>query len=166
MAVADNLTITNEELAQRGITPIGWKPPAFRVELIKTHAKPPAKANLQAAAYDLFTPENLLLPAETQKTVMLGIKTEIPQGWYGQIFDRSGLAHKNGIHVMGGVIDCDYRGEWGVILRNLSRNWKQFSIGDRIAQVVLLPYGSFPVVTVDSVDNTERGAGGFGSTGK
>lgn len=100
--------------------------------------------------------------------VPTGLYVEIPEGFEIQIRPRSGLAAKNGITVLNtpGTIDCDYRGEIGVILINHGTQPFNIAKGDRIAQMVVAPVVRAEFVAADELDVTERGAGGFGSTGK
>lgn len=97
-----------------------------------------------------------------------GLYVEIPEGYEMQIRPRSGLAAKQGITVLNapGTIDADYRGEIKIILVNLSDESKQILPGDRIAQAVVAAHARVEWESVDSLSSTERGAGGFGSTGK
>lgn len=138
----------------------------LRVKLLHPNAKAPAKSDEEATGYDLYTPTKEVVYAGTRKLIKLGIATDIPHGYFGKIFDRSGLAKRDGITTLAGVIENEYRGQWGVILLNTGDVDCYFEVGDRIAQVVLLPYGKFPVIVVDELNETERGEGGFGSTGR
>ena len=95
-----------------------------------------------------------------------GISMALPPFHYGRIAPRSGLAYKSGIDVMAGVIDSDYRGEIGVILINHGDEDFQVNHGDRIAQMIITPYEIAMPYVVEDLDNTGRGSGGFGSTGK
>lgn len=125
----------------------------------------PKRANPTDAGADLRSTEKLeIYPGET-KVVNTGVAVKIPQGYGGFVFNRSGQG-KNGIIVLNGVgvIDSDYRGNIKVALKNISENRYGIEVGDRIAQLVILP-----VILCDFVDSwndTERGTGGFGSTGK
>jgi dUTP pyrophosphatase len=94
-----------------------------------------------------------------------GIAIAIPPGFYGRIAPRSGLAANKGIDVLAGVIDADYRGEICVVLLNTGDGYFTLTHGDRIAQLILERADIMPVVEVDDLDATERGAGGFGSSG-
>ena len=100
--------------------------------------------------------------------VKTGLFIEIPVGYEGQVRSRSGLALKNGISVLNspGTIDADYRGEIGVILINLSKEDFEVNPGDRIAQLVFSNVEQANWIVSDSLNTTERGDGGFGSTGK
>jgi len=99
--------------------------------------------------------------------VKTGLSVEIPEGYYGRIAPRSGLAHKNGIDVLAGVVDSSYRGEIRVILYNTDKEETlQVRSGDRIAQMIVERHYNFEFVEVEDLSVTERGEGGFGSTGK
>ena len=97
-----------------------------------------------------------------------GLYMALPEGWEAQVRPRSGLAIKKGVTVLNtpGTIDADYRGEVGVILVNLSGEDFVVQDGDRIAQMIFNQYGKAEFVEVETLDETERGAGGFGHTGK
>ena len=99
-------------------------------------------------------------------TVPTGLYMEVPQGYYAQVKSRSGLAFKQGIEAFNGVIDSDYRGEIKVLLKNMSPIPKNIQNGERIAQILILPVVQPELKPVESLSSTERGAGGFGSTGK
>ena len=107
----------------------------------------------------------LLLPSE-RILVHTGIKLEIPKGYYASIRDRSGLALNRGIHVLGGVGDETYRGEYRVILVNLGKLPYKISKGDRVAQVIIQPYERVELEEVDELGESERGEDGFGASGK
>lgn len=136
----------------------------LRVKLLHPDAKLPTKEH-SSAGYDLYSPMDAVLPMGEAVAVPLGIATEMPFGYYGKIFGRSGLAARLGISVLGGVIDNDYRGEWKVVLLNTGDLPVNVYAGDRIAQVVFMPYGHFEVNEIENLSDTERGSNGFGSTG-
>ena len=117
------------------------------------------KANINA--------EITLLPLQ-RVLVPTGIKIALPEGYEAQVRPRSGLALKNGVTVLNspGTIDADYRGEIGVILVNLSNENFVIKDGERIAQLVITKYEKVRFEKVEVLDETARGAGGFGSTGK
>ena len=120
------------------------------------------------AGWDLPAKEDVVIPPHGVAVVPTGIYLEIPKGLYGQIFARSSLASR-GIIVTGGVIDPGYRGEVKVPIVNCSDVPIAFQAGDRIAQIVFLKIDQSEVQRVDSLaelDNSHRGAKGFGSTGK
>lgn len=129
----------------------------------------PEYATSGSAGFDLkahCSEEVLIGPAQT-KIIGTGIKVAIPKGYEIQIRPRSGLAAKEGITVLNspGTIDSDYRGELGVILINHSNTIVRIKDMDRIAQGVLCPVYQVNFLKTDSLDNTERGDGGYGSTG-
>lgn len=111
--------------------------------------------------------ESMLVQPMQRVLVPTGLALAIPQGYEGQIRARSGLALKNGIALVNapGTIDADYRGELQVILINLSDQVFVINRGDRIAQLVIQAVYQPTIVEVESLENTERGEGGFGSTG-
>lgn len=140
--------------------------------LTDNYSTAPTFGSASAAGADLYaslpTDVNVIInPGET-KMISAGIKTEIPEGYVGLIFARSGLATKQGLAPANkvGVIDSDYRGEWFVALHNHSNEAKSISSGERIAQVIIMPVPKFQFEQVQELNSTERGEGGFGSTGK
>lgn len=125
------------------------------------------RANPSDAGIDIRAAEELIVPPLGRATVSTGIRLEIPEGYYGRVAPRSGLAHKNGIDVLAGVVDSGYRGELKVVLHNTDRHDLFFvSPGDRIAQLIIERHYNPEFVEVDDLASTDRGDGGFGSTGK
>lgn len=132
----------------------------------------PLHGSDHAAGFDLYSPEEYILRAQTQLIISVGIGFEIPVGWYGQIHGRSSL-NKRGLLAMPGVIDSDYRGEIKVGLFNLNEytpthnNDVVINKYDRIAQIIFTPCWSesIEITTIEAVTSTERGSQGFGSTG-
>lgn len=143
------------------------------VKFIKLDEKAivPSYGSLSAAGADLYAFENQdkieFLPGET-KLIHTGIALEIPEGLVGLIYARSGIATKRGLAPANkvGVIDSDYRGEIMVSLHNHSTKPQEISKGERIAQIVFTPYVKAEFQEVDKLSDTDRGEGGFGSTGK
>ena len=127
----------------------------------------PAYASSGAAGMDIVAAESLTLRPGARGAVASGMAFAIPEGWEIQVRPRSGLALKHGITCLNtpGTIDSDYRGEVKVILANLSDEYFEVKRGDRIAQLVPAQEQRAKLVEVDDLDSTERGAGGFGSTG-
>jgi len=128
----------------------------------------PTKAHATDAAFDLYLPKDhadVLLGAGHRHTFRVGLAFAIPAGWMMKIEGRSGLASK-GIQILGGILDSSYRGEIGVIIRNSSDEPREFRGGERIAQALILPVPECVMVEVDKLDETVRGVGGFGSSGK
>jgi dUTP pyrophosphatase len=126
----------------------------------------PREGTRESAGYDLYSMEDVsMLPGEVH-AISTGLKMEIPQGFLGLIRSRSGQALKKGLCVVADVIDSDYRGEVKVIATNLSTSRIiSFEKGERVAQIIFAPqiYATFELT--DNLSKTERGAGGFGSTG-
>lgn len=133
-------------------------------------AQIPVRGSLQAAGYDLFADLSevvTILPQET-KMVGTGIACAIPEGYFGGIYARSGLSAKEGLRPANctGVVDSDYRGEIKVALHNDSKESRTILPGQKIAQMVVQAFLPVEFETVEDLDATERGGGGFGSTGK
>ena len=133
-------------------------------------AQTPSQGSEQAAGWDLYADmENdhvTLLPGEVKK-ISTGIAIALPEGTFGAIFARSGMATKRGLAPANkvGVIDSDYRGPVIVALRNESDQAQTITRGERIAQIVVMPYCPIVFNETDSIGTTARGEGGFGSTG-
>ena len=121
-----------------------------------------------SAGLDLRADEPVSLAPGERRLVPTGLAVEIPRGWEGQVRPRSGLALRLGVGMVNapGTIDSDYRGEVGVILVNHGREPVSFGRGERIAQLVIAPVARAELVLVEELADSERGAGGFGSTGK
>jgi dUTP pyrophosphatase len=131
-------------------------------------ASAPSRAHPGDAGYDLRAAEAARLGPGERASVGTGIAVEIPEGWAGLVLPRSGLAARHGIALVNapGLIDAGYRGEVRVLLLNTDReNSFEIAPGDRIAQLVLVRHEAPELEEVDSLEETVRGAGGFGSTG-
>lgn len=124
----------------------------------------PTRSHITDAGMDLYAPKPVVLPAGGLVKVHLDIAVQLPVSTYGKIEGRSSLAAR-GVDVLGGVVDEGYRGEIAVVLKNNSDFRLEFNRGDRIAQLIVQPYIAVTPELVDELDDTERGAGGFGSTG-
>ncbi|MBI3671746.1 dUTP diphosphatase [Candidatus Azambacteria bacterium] len=136
-----------------------------KFQKISDDAKVPAFAHKGDAGMDVFSFESLeLLPGEI-KAVATGVKMEIPEGYVALVWDKSGLALKNGVKTMGGVIDSGYRGEIKIIMTNLSKEVLKIEKGQKIAQMPIQKFESPEVEAVSELSETKRGDGGFGSTG-
>lgn len=127
----------------------------------------PAQATAGAAGVDLVSAEETSIAPGQIHAVATGIALAIPEGYEGQVRPRSGLALKHGVTVLNapGTIDADYRGEIKVILINHGAETFRIARGDRIAQLVVAPVTRVRFERVDALSETERGQGGFGSTG-
>lgn len=142
----------------------------IKVKIVNKSNNPlPQYSTAQAAGMDIRAnnPEPITLAPLERKLVPTGLFIELPVGYEAQIRPRSGLAIKNGITVLNtpGTIDSDYRGEINVILVNLSNEPFTINSGDRICQMVIAKHEQADFIEVNSLENTERGAGGFGHTG-
>lgn len=129
------------------------------------HARAPTRGSAHAAGLDLYSAHDYQVPAGGRCLCLTDLQVSIPEGCYGRVAPRSGLAVKHGIDVGAGVVDADYRGNLGVLLFNLSDVDFKVARGDRIAQLVCERIAYPDPVECESLDKTERGEGGFGSTG-
>jgi len=132
-------------------------------------AAAPTRAHADDAGYDLRAGEPATLPPGGRASVGTGVALAIPDGHAGLVLPRSGLAARHGIALVNapGLIDAGYRGEIRVLLLNTDREASfEVAPGDRIAQLVVVRHDAPELVEVDSLDETVRGAGGFGSTGR
>lgn len=139
----------------------------FKVALCHPEAKCPQRKTVGSAGFDLYACENKVIRSQHRSLVSTGVKIQIPLDCYARIAPRSGLSVSE-IDVGAGVVDSDYRGELKVLLINNSTNDYHVDKGDRIAQLVIekIYKDDFEVVDEDVLDNSVRGEGGFGSTGK
>ncbi|XP_059614436.1 deoxyuridine 5'-triphosphate nucleotidohydrolase, mitochondrial [Phlebotomus argentipes] len=137
----------------------------LRFAKLTENAFAPMKGSAKAAGFDLKSAYDCVVPARGKQLVKTDIQIQVPEGCYGRVAPRSGLAHKNFIDVGAGVIDEDYRGNVGVILFNHSDIDFKVTKGDRIAQLICEKIFYPEVEEVQSLSETERGSGGFGSTG-
>lgn len=144
----------------------------MKVKIVnKSNNNLPAYETVCSAGMDLraYLPEGPIVIKPMQRVLVpTGLFMEIPEGYEGQVRPRSGLAIKSGITVLNtpGTIDADYRGEVKIILINLSDTDFTINSGDRVAQIVFARCEQMEMVSVETLSETERGAGGFGHTGK
>lgn len=141
-----------------------------KIEVINKGRQPlPAYATAQSAGMDLRAniPESITLQPLERRLIPTGLHIALPEGYEAQVRPRSGLALKHGITVLNspGTIDSDYRGELMVLLINLSQAPFTVNDGERIAQLVIARHEQAVLTTVEVLDETERGAGGYGHTG-
>lgn len=140
-----------------------------KMKKLRENAIAPSHGSQYAAGYDLYSCLDNDVVIEPGKTVLIptGWAMSIPKDKVVYIYARSGLACKQGLRLANsvGVIDADYRGEYMVALHNDSNESRTIKHGERIAQMVLAPYYLMNFMQVDDLDETNRGAGGFGSTG-
>ena len=143
---------------------------AIRVKKLKETAVLPTYGSLEAAGADLYACLDTPITVHPGESVFIptGLAMEIPQGYAGLIYARSGLACKRGLAPANkvGVVDSDYRGEFMIVLHNHGNMAQTIQHGERIAQLVITPVYTPGFVEVDDLTDTERAAGGFGSTGK
>lgn len=139
----------------------------INIKRIGTHELPKPKHETRGAGgLDLRNAgEYRILHPGMQVLIPTGFAFEIPEGCCGRILPRSGLALRNGIMILGGLVDADYRAEVAVILYNAGKESLQIHPGDRIAQLVILPYVTAELFEVDELAPSERGSGAWGSTG-
>lgn len=135
------------------------------VKRLSSTATLPVRASSGAAGYDLASAQDTVVPAHGKQLVSTGLAITVPAGTYGRIAPRSGLAWKHFIDVGAGVCDGDYTGEVSVLLFNHSAKDFHVAVGDRVAQLILETIAVADVVEVPDLPATQRGAGGFGSTG-
>ena len=139
------------------------------VKKLRDNAIIPTQGSKYAAGYDLYATIDTPITIKSGETVKIGtgLAFELPEGFFAGIFARSGLATKQGLRPANcvGVVDCDYRGEVIVAIHNDSNRDTVIAPGDRIAQMILLPYQSMEFIEVSDLSETDRGDGGFGSSG-
>lgn len=139
-----------------------------RLEFMRLHAaaKLPTRGSLYSAGLDLYAIERLSIPAHARAGVRTGLAVSIPQGFYGRVAPRSGLAVKHGLDVLAGVIDSDYRGEIICALINHGDEAIEIEAGMRVAQLIIESIATPEPAWGEDLSETARGARGFGSTGE
>ena len=140
----------------------------MNIKLLSDNAKIPTRGSEYAAGWDLYAASDATIPPYTTVKISTDIAIEIPNGYFGAVFARSGLATKQGLRPANcvGVIDSDYRGPIIVALHNDMDQTREILSGDRIAQLVFIQYSSWDWEVVDELSDTNRGDGGFGHSGK
>lgn len=142
----------------------------INIKKLNPNAIIPTRGSEYAAGYDLYACSEIAIDIAPHSTVKVGtgLAIEIPHGYFGAIFARSGLATKRGLRPANcvGVCDEDYRGEYIVALHNDTDEFMSIEPHERIAQLIVMPYLSVEFNEVSELSDTERGSGGFGSTGK
>ncbi|KAK4695906.1 dUTP pyrophosphatase, partial [Lecanoromycetidae sp. Uapishka_2] len=144
--------------------PLSTSPPLL-VKKLSDKAKAPTRGSAFAAGYDIYSAKECTIPKRGKGLVDTDISIAVGEGCYGRIAPRSGLAVKHFIDTGAGVIDSDYRGQVKVLLFNHSEVDFEIKEGDRIAQLVIERIYTPDVLVVEELDESVRGAGGFGSTG-
>lgn len=137
------------------------------VKRLSEHGKLPTKEKGNAG-YDLYSAENVVIPPLERRLVKTGIAIKIPDGIYGHLSDRSGVAWKQGGHLLGKIIDPSFVGEWGLVMYNTNKDKDiVINIGDRAAQVVFKRFEEFDTIEwAEELESTSRGESGWGSSGK
>jgi dUTP pyrophosphatase len=137
----------------------------LKVKKTNAEAKIPVCQHPGDAGLDLFSAIDDIIGAGEVKAVPTGIQMAIPDGYVGLIWDKSGISLQ-GVHRLAGVVDAGYRGEVRVVMLNLGPRPYAVKKGMKIAQILIQPVGTVRVVEADELDDTSRGQGGFGSTGR
>ena len=143
----------------------------IQIKKLREGARIPSRGSKYAAGYDLYACTgrgSITIAPHCTEMVGTGLAIAVPEGYFGAVCARSGLASKQGLRPANcvGICDSDYRGEYTVALHNDSEEARTVSDGDRIAQLVVIPFLPVEFEETDALPETERGAGGFGSTGK
>lgn len=138
----------------------------LKIKKIHKNATIPSFAHPGDAGMDLHVPEQVEIKAGERKSIPLGLAFEIPEGYVGLMWDKSGLSHKHGIKTFGGVIDSGYRGEVHAGVMNLSTETYVFEKGHKITQLVIQKVEHPEIVEVEELSSSVRGHGAFGSSGK
>jgi dUTP pyrophosphatase len=125
----------------------------------------PTRGSQSAAGLDLYSIEAFTLNPRERRLIRTGLAVAIPEGFYGRVAPRSGLATHKGIDVLAGVIDADYRGEIGCLLYNAGEEAVDLPAQTKVCQLIIEKIITPAAVWVDGLSNTSRGSGGFGSTG-
>lgn len=136
-----------------------------KIKLLHPDAKTPEYSTNEAAGFDLYSVEDATIMPGELKMLHTGISLEFPKGFHVQLWDRSGKA-KDGVHLFAGVMDSDYRGEYRILAYNALKEPHKIEKGDRIAQALLVPIFRAEFEQVKELADSERGEGGFHSTGK
>lgn len=137
----------------------------LKIKKLDSAAKIPEKAYSEDAGFDLYSNSSIILNSGDTAIIKTGIAVEIPKWFCGIIKDRSGVAAKRQIETLAGVIDSSYRGEIGIVMHNVSKEPRPILKGEKIAQMLIVEVPEVEIEVIDNLSTTERGEGGFGSTG-
>lgn len=140
--------------------------PTLKFKQLHPAARLPTRGSAESAGLDLYSIEDMEIPAGGRAAVQTGLAVAIPHGYYGRIAPRSGLAVRHGVDVLAGVIDADYRGHLKCALINHGAETFHIAAGQRIAQLIIEAIITPAPQWAEDLDDTARGAGGFGSTGE
>ena len=142
----------------------------IKVRRVSPTALLPTRGSSSAAGYDLYAdlPEDAVIAPHTTVKIDTGLQFELPDGYFAGVFARSGIASKEGLRPANcvGVCDSDYRGNYIVAIHNDSEDERRITPHEKIAQMIVMPYLALEFEEVSELSDTDRGAGGFGSTGK
>jgi dUTP pyrophosphatase len=138
---------------------------SLRFRKLHESARLPTRGSRFAAGLDLYSVEELTIEAGQRALAGTGLSVAIPEGFYGRVAPRSGLAIEHGLDVLAGVIDSDYRGEIRCALINHGSEPVLIEVGQRVAQLIIEAIATPEPTWADELEETARGAGGFGSTG-
>ncbi len=140
---------------------------AIKIKRLTSTAKLPTYAHMGDAGMDVYSNGDFILKPGERAKIPLGFAAEIPVGYVGLVWMKSGLADTYGVSIMGGVIDSSYRGEWHAQIINNSKAYNvHLTTGAKVAQVVIVPFICATIEEVQELSETTRGKNGFGSTGK
>ncbi len=137
----------------------------MNIKKLYDNSKAPTFAHPSDAGMDLYTPNKIEILPMQRVRIGIGIAFEIPEGYVGLIWDKSGVSYKQGLKLLGGVVDSGYRGEVLVGVVNLSTETIIFEAGEKVAQMLIQKVEHPDLIEVDELTDTERGTGAFGSTG-
>ncbi len=137
----------------------------LNIKKLRDDAKLPTKAHIGDAGMDIYTVEEIIFAPHSQASIPTGISFEIPEGYVGLIWDKSGMAFKNGFKSMGGVIDSSFRGELMISLYNTKNESQTLEKGQKVAQMIIQKFEDCDIVEVDELSDTTRGTDWAGSTG-
>ncbi len=136
-----------------------------KIKKLSPTAKLPTYAHASDAGMDVYALEHVVVQPMERVQIKTGIALEIPEGAVGLVWDKSGLSHKKGVKVLGGVIDSGYRGEVLIGIINLGSEEVVFEMGDKVAQILIQKVEHVDIVEMEELNDADRGDNGFGSTG-
>ena len=138
----------------------------LKIKKIDPGAKLPQRAHLHDAGIDIFSLERMIVSPGKRVAIRTGISIEIPEGYAGLVWDKRGIAIKEGLTTIGGVIDSTYRGELLIGIVNIGTTEYVFEKGHKVAQLLIQKIELVDIIEAESLSDTARGESGFGSTGK
>jgi dUTP pyrophosphatase len=142
------------------------KPTILKITRLDKTMKMPAYAHNDDGGFDLYAAKEITIKPGERISIPTGLKMEIPYGFVGFIWDKSGLSHKHGLKTFGGVVDAGYRGEVMVGMMNLGSEPYTFEKNHKVAQISIQRRDEIKIEEVEELSDSARGEGGFGSTGK